>query len=83
MIAEFTENGHRYGLITENPKSHYNYYRIVFSLYKGGTKSSCSGINCLNCPFFNPRSDYLCIHDKDYYLPKFGITRESHPELFI
>lgn len=83
MIAEFTENGHRYGLTTEEPKAHYGHYRIVFSLYNGGTRSSCIGIDCSTCPFFNPGSGYICAHDTYHYLPKFGITRESHPELFI
>ena len=83
MIAEFTENGYRYGLTTEKPDPFYRNYRIVFSVYKGGTRSSCAEIDCDDCPFNNPRSSSVCIHDRDHYLSKFGITRESHPELFI
>ena len=83
MIAEFTKNGHRYGLTTEKPDPFYMNYRVVFSLYKGGTRSSCAEIHCDDCPFNNLRSSSVCVHDRNYYLSKFGIMQDTHPEYFI
>lgn len=84
MIAEFTKDGHRYGLTTKKPNPFYKGYRIVFSLYKGGTRSFCTNICCDACPFGNP--DFSCLwatYDHNYLLPMFGITQESNPEYFI
>ncbi len=83
MIAEFTKDGHRYGLTTEKPDSFYKDYRVVFSLYKGGTRSSCAKIHCDYCPFYNPKSSSVCVYDYNHYLPMFGIAQDTHPEYFI
>ena len=84
MIAEFTKYGHRYGLIAEKPDSFYKDYRIVFSLYNGGSRSFCTNMCCDMCPFDSP--DFSCLwttYDHNYLLRMFGITQESHPEYFI
>ena len=83
IIAEFTTPLGRFGLSSERwfPKDSYNEYYVVFSLH-GTTRTRCT-LDCRKCPLENTPYTKPCCTTPEYFLPKFGITLDTHPEYFI
>lgn len=90
IVATYSHDNFIFGLATEDldfRESYLNQYHVVFSLT--GNRSSCSPkLECNSCPFASRYDkDVACrnsITERDpYYLSLFGISKESHPELFI
>ena len=90
IIAEYTENGHIYGL-TDKPLQFLSAtpYSVVFSTTEA--RSYCSSdLACTTCPFSSLVIEGNNISCQEpitkrpvYYLTLFGITQDTHPEYFI
>ena len=90
IVATYSHDNFIFGLATEDldfRESYLDQYHVVFSLT--GNRSYCSSkLKCNSCPFAPKHdNDVVCqkpITKRDpYYLSLFGISNESHPELFI
>ena len=80
IIAEFTTPEGRFGLTDSSitPIPRIDGYVTIFSTHK--RRSRCN-YNCTTCPLESPAKP--CYATPEHFLPKFGITPESHPEYFI
>ena len=83
IIAEITTCLGKCGLDSEHSlsQSYSNDYAVVFSIH-GTARTRCQ-LNCQTCPLKNDSETKLCFATPEHFLPKFGITPESHPEYFI
>ena len=79
IVATKEDLGRTFVLATDRPKN-LPLRTVAFILTGTGARSSCSWA-CHCCYFKN--NDGLKCYDMDNFLPKFGISKESHPEYFI
>ena len=87
IIAVFTENDNVFGLTADpvNGNFYHNDFTAVFSLHNNGSRTSCHNLgrcSSTECSLNSPTT-LPCYKDLRHYLPKFGITQNTHPEYFI
>ena len=83
IMAEFITPQGRFGLAAERqlPQKFCPDYYVVFSAH-GTSRTRCQ-LECSICPLENSIHDKGCFTTPHTFLPKFGITPDTHPELFI
>ena len=83
IIAEFTTPQGRFGLAAEQylPNTFDTGYYVVFSVH--GTSRTRCHLDCSTCPLENGIHGRGCYTTPYTFLPKFGITPQSHPEYFL
>lgn len=83
IMAEFITPQGRFGLAAERqlPREFCPDYYVVFSVH-GTSRTRCQ-LECSKCPLENNIPYKNCFTTPHTFLPKFGITPDTHPELFI